>query len=871
MAVEEGGRVGGGGRGGGAMGAGASTSKADSAKDELRMSGVPYFGVDGERMEAWSAVPVSGRSAGGAADALRPSTSKGQRNIVFVLGGPGSGKGTQCERIVRDYGYKHLSAGDLLREEVASCSSLGTELQAIMKEGKLVPMEVTIGLLRKAMDKSGASDFLIDGFPRALDQALEFEKQVGMCSKVLFFDCPKDVMRERLLARGKTSGRADDNEETIVKRFDTFVNQSMPVIDHYRSRGGNVVASISAVPPPDAVYEAVKEALGAPGSSAQAVTRVVGTEDWYVRGWYYGAPSLAPGRSGTPKPEPMGADAVRSPDGKNGGAPLRIVHFNDVYEVAETKGDLCGGPKRFSTVVKNLSAPELGPRPLLLFSGDALNPSLLSTSTKGQHMIDILNRMGTCCSVVGNHDLDFGVENLNEKIQSSKFPWLCSNCWHKDTGEPLAGAREYAILEHEGYRVGVVGLIEEDWLVCCATLDATTVDVADFVDVGRRLATKLRTEAGCDFVVALSHFREPNDERLAREAPEIDVVLGGHDHHYATACVEPHGTHYVKSGADFKHASLVTLTPVSGQRVSTTVEKHDVVRSLQPDPRLGVIVDPLIDGMATILSRVIGHLDTEIDARFAEIRTRETNLGTFVADIMRHSVLHVPPAGNPIDIALCNSGTLRADVVFPKGDFTIEDLYKLLPFTGNTLIKGVSGKDMISVLENSVYGWPKKEGRFLQVSGITFAFDGSLPPGDRVDVDSIKVQGARLELDRIYNVIGPDFMMAGNEGFDAFKTSETLVDEENAPVMQTMITNYLFAIKILNESEMAGGSAGDGGIISRFTPITKDPFAKEFENQEDVLGQGARRMRKWIKIDKRKAIHVKPMEEGRIVNTSPNV
>ena len=179
--------------------------------------------------------------------------------IIFVLGGPGSGKGTQCENIVSKYGFAHFSAGDLLRAEVASGSDQGKELEATMKEGKLVPSRVTIALLKKAILASEGTKFLIDGFPRALDQALSFEEQIVHCKFVLFFDCPQDVMLTRLLKRGETSGRADDNVETIKKRFDTFMNASMPVISYFEEKGK--VAKVSAVPHPDEVFVSVCEAM----------------------------------------------------------------------------------------------------------------------------------------------------------------------------------------------------------------------------------------------------------------------------------------------------------------------------------------------------------------------------------------------------------------------------------------------------------------------------------------------------------------------------------------------------------------------------------------------------------------------------------
>jgi UMP-CMP kinase len=167
--------------------------------------------------------------------------------VVFVLGGPGSGKGTNCARLVKDFGFVHLSAGDLLREEQERPGSeYGDLIRHHIKEGLIVPKEVTIALLRNAMKASGKTRFLIDGFPRAMDQALKFEEIVVEGKAVLYFECPEEVMLERLLNRGKTSGRADDNIESIRKRFKTFRDTSYPVIEYYEKQNKVFKASISA-------------------------------------------------------------------------------------------------------------------------------------------------------------------------------------------------------------------------------------------------------------------------------------------------------------------------------------------------------------------------------------------------------------------------------------------------------------------------------------------------------------------------------------------------------------------------------------------------------------------------------------------------
>lgn len=163
-------------------------------------------------------------------------------DVCFVLGGPGSGKGTQCERLVAQHKFVHLSAGDLLRAELARGSSQGDNIKMLMEKGLLVPVEVTLNLLKGAMKASGGDRFLVDGFPRAMDQAAVFEEAVCHPSRVLFLDVPDDEMVKRLLHRGLTSGRGDDNAETIKHRLKTFHNQSLPVIDRYSAEGK--VASI---------------------------------------------------------------------------------------------------------------------------------------------------------------------------------------------------------------------------------------------------------------------------------------------------------------------------------------------------------------------------------------------------------------------------------------------------------------------------------------------------------------------------------------------------------------------------------------------------------------------------------------------------
>jgi len=181
--------------------------------------------------------------------------------VIFVLGGPGSGKGTQCARISEKYGYVHLSAGDLLRAEKSSPGSkFGDLIQEHLKNGTLVPTSITCSLLERAMHDSDTNNFLIDGFPRGEENLSVWNDEMGgkvdlQC--VLFFNCSQEVSMQRCLARGAAgSGRADDNEESLKKRFKTYEETTMPVIQQFDKLG--LVRKIDASRSPDDIFADVQ-------------------------------------------------------------------------------------------------------------------------------------------------------------------------------------------------------------------------------------------------------------------------------------------------------------------------------------------------------------------------------------------------------------------------------------------------------------------------------------------------------------------------------------------------------------------------------------------------------------------------------------
>ena len=378
----------------------------------------------------------------------------------------------------------------------------------------------------------------------------------------------------------------------------------------------------------------------------------------------------------------------------NGTTKLRILHFNDVYNVDPTpKGNVCGGAARFVTLVKSYQQggsqydPSCG-SPLVFFSGDAFNPSMMSTITKGAQMVPVLNALGLTAACYGNHDFDFGVDTLLKLRSKCTFPWFISNVKVKATGKQLADGEISQIFTHPetGLKIGLMGLVESEWMATLATVEEEDIEYTDFVQVGRQLAQELRQQ-GADIIVAMTHMREPNDRRFAQECGDVvDIVLGGHDHHYWVGPIEPHGVHLCKSGTDFHDLTLVECSFVKDPIQyggATTEGAHnngnvsergefqvhsthhlEVTRDMVQDEDVATALKPYQNEVSGNMLKIIGETAVDLDCSFTSIRTSETAISNFIADCVCHSM-----ENSKVDMCLINAGTLRADRIIEAGTF----------------------------------------------------------------------------------------------------------------------------------------------------------------------------------------------------------
>jgi adenylate kinase len=184
---------------------------------------------------------------------------------VLLVGPPGSGKGTQGERLAARLGVEHIAAGDLLRSEVAARTPLGIQVEAFLDRGDLVPDVVILSLLiPRVLGASAGGGYILDGFPRSVDQAVEARKLADQADAgpdaVLYLDVPREELMRRILARADIEGRADDNEETVTNRLRVFDDATHPLIDYYRER--ELLHVIDAAQDEDSVTAAILASLG---------------------------------------------------------------------------------------------------------------------------------------------------------------------------------------------------------------------------------------------------------------------------------------------------------------------------------------------------------------------------------------------------------------------------------------------------------------------------------------------------------------------------------------------------------------------------------------------------------------------------------
>jgi 5'-nucleotidase len=462
-------------------------------------------------------------------------------------------------------------------------------------------------------------------------------------------------------------------------------------------------------------------------------------------------------------------------------APLTILQVNDVYSTLPVDG--AGGLARVATLKKQLAAA--GRTPLLLLAGDFLSPSVASSVFKGEQMVAALNAAGLDMATLGNHEFDFGDDLLIQRMRETRWTWVVSNVIDTRTGKPIGGAAPYAIRRFGAMTVGFIGL--------CLNTDEISREKLTHTRLLDPMATAgtylpILKREGATVVVAITHLAFADDRALAARFPQIDVIIGGHEH-YPITTIEGR-TLISKAGSDAKWVARIDVDQRrSGavRRVERFYELIPITGALADEPATAAVVKTYEDRLGTALDVVVGSTSAPLDADSIRLRAGETNLGDFFADAIR--------ADAGADIAIMNAGSIRGDRVYPAGPLTRRTLLAMHPFESVVCKIALAGRVVLEALEHGVSKLPATAGQFPQVSGLTMRVDASAPPGKRVR--DLVVQGKALDLNRSYTLAAPDFMLKGGDGYSMLAGQRVLVGPETGDLVPAALEKAVAAAKVI--------------------------------------------------------------------------
>ncbi len=427
------------------------------------------------------------------------------------------------------------------------------------------------------------------------------------------------------------------------------------------------------------------------------------------------------------------------------GRELRILYVNDFHGFASggkvlSSGKAEGGIARLAGLADRLRREKPS---LFLSAGDMIQGDNWANLFFGKPVVEVMNLMGFDAMVLGNHEFDFGTRVLEDLIRDAQFPVLAGNV------EGLKGLKPYIVKEVNGLKVAIIGVVTEDTGIYT---NPKNVKGVMFLSQGASVLKWLdELKNKTDLVLVLSHIGYGADMELARNVKGIDVIVGGHSHTRLETPVRVGKTVIVQAWEYGRVLGVLDLDIEDGQVIEVSGRLEPIEEWLPENGAVGSVVEVYRRKIEGRMNEVIGETSADLDG--SGVRTEETNLGDLVADIIRES------SGS--DVAILNGGSIRRDI--GKGIIRLGDIYSTLPFDSYVVSVALSGRELIQVLEHGVSAVEEKEGRFPQVSWLSFLFSRAGLPGSRIK--GVTVGGKPINEDKVYSVATNDFLASGGDGY----------------------------------------------------------------------------------------------------------
>ncbi|MBE2276937.1 MAG: 5'-nucleotidase C-terminal domain-containing protein [Rhodobacteraceae bacterium] len=483
---------------------------------------------------------------------------------------------------------------------------------------------------------------------------------------------------------------------------------------------------------------------------------------------------------------------------------LTILHTNDFHDRYEPiskydgpcapednqKGDCFGGSARLVTALAEARAK--APNSILVDGGDQFQGTLFYTYYKGKMTAEFMGRLGYDAMTVGNHEFDDGPAVLAGFIDAVEFPVLMSNA--DISMEPALKDKilKSTVIEKGGEKIGLIGLTPIDTPEIASP--GKNVIFTDPVGAVQAEVDRLTAE-GVTKIIVLSHSGYLVDQRVAAGTTGVDVIVGGHDNTYLSNVSEdavgPYPTMVGKTAivqayayGKFLGALDVTFDD-KGEIVSASGEPLIMDKAVAEDEATVGRIAELAQPLDEIRNKVVAESAEAIEGNRDICRQIECTMGNLVADA---SLDRVKDQG--VAIALVNSGGLRASI--DAGPVTMGEVLTVLPFQNTLSTFEISGKVLLEALENGVSQYEEKAGRFLQVAGMKYSFNPTLPAGSRItgaEVQAADGSWQPVDAAASYLVVANNYVRTGGDGFKMFVDAAKAYDF--GPDLADVVAEYL--------------------------------------------------------------------------------
>jgi 5'-nucleotidase / UDP-sugar diphosphatase len=435
---------------------------------------------------------------------------------------------------------------------------------------------------------------------------------------------------------------------------------------------------------------------------------------------------------------------------------LTILHMNDPhahyvpYEDRDSSMNI-GGFAKAETVMAEVEAKNKaeGRHTLILLAGDLLTGTPFSMVFKGKLGVDLMNKMKFDAMTVGNHEFDYGQDNLLQNMKPlMKFPLLSANIKTAD-GKHLFDRFFEKKFPGSDTKVLILGLTTQETPITTHPKNVKGLVFDDPVATAKDILSGVGPK---DLVIALTHIGVPEDKKLAEACPRINVIIGGHSHSALLEPVKVGATIIGQSGAYARYVGKIDLDVKDGKIIKYSGSLILLDDKIKEDPEIAAIIEDHRQQMNSSLEQVIGKTDVFLEGtRWAVRSGQDTNLGRLIAYTMASS------AG--ADAAVMNGGGIRDSI--KQGDVTLGDVYTVLPFSGTVVSMNLTGADLLAVLQKSAE-LPEGSGGKFQ----TFGIDSVVEDGK---IHIRKIGDKPFEPEKTYSLATNDFLSAGGDGYTVLK------------------------------------------------------------------------------------------------------